>query len=378
MHLFAWVRALDRIVLVLMTTISLALSTSGFPPVWADTWFYQPTNLTSNIPGLALHTDPHLVNPWGIALGPQTPFWVADNAAGVTTLYDGIGEPFPPPAPLVVTIPAATSSVDHGTPTGVVFNPTADFVVTLGTNSGPSRFLFATEDGTISGWNSQVNSAVAIRVVDNSATGAVYKGLALAFTAAGPRLYAANFRAGTIDEFDQNFAPVRVSGAFVDRHAPSGFAPFNVAVINGLLYVAYAQQDEDKKDDVPGVGNGFINEFDLEGHFLRRFAQRGRLNSPWGMTLAPFDFGRFGTALLVGNFGDGHILAFDPDSGSFLGQLNDAKGHPLAIEGLWGLAFGNGNVAGPRNLLFFAAGINDEQDGLFGSIQACDRKQGCL
>jgi uncharacterized protein (TIGR03118 family) len=276
-----------------------------------------------------------------------------------------------------VTIPAATGSVDHGTPTGVVFNPTGAFGVTQGNNSGPSLFIFATEDGTIAGWNSDVNRTTAIRVVDNSATGAVYKGLALASTAAGPRLYAANFRAGTVDVFDQNFAPVHASGAFVDRHAPSGFAPFNVAVINGLLYVTYAQQDADKEDDVPGVGKGFINVFDLEGHFLRRFAQSGRLNSPWGMTLAPDNFGQFSKALLVGNFGDGHILAFNPNTGSFLGQLRDARGQPLAIEGLWGLAFGNGNRGGPTNRLFFAAGINDEEDGLFGSIQACEGRQGC-
>jgi uncharacterized protein (TIGR03118 family) len=318
------------------------------------------------------------VNPWGITLGPSTPFWVSDNEAGVSTLYDGTGQPFPLATPLIVTIPAATGSVEHGTPTGVVFNPTTDFVVKMGNNSGPSRFIFATEDGTIAGWNPQVNPIVAIRVVDNSATGAVYKGLALASPAAGNRLYAANFRAGTVDVFDQNFGPVHIKGAFIDKHAPSGFAPFNVAVINGVLYVTYAQQDEDKEDDVPGVGKGFINVFDLDGHFLRRFARSGRLNSPWGMVLAPSNFGRFSSALLVGNFGDGHILAFDPNTGSFLGQLSDAKGKPLAIEGLWGLAFGNGNTAGPTNPLFFAAGINDEADGLFGSIQACQRNQGCL
>lgn len=377
MSLFSRMWTIGKIVLVI--PVSLALSFSGFSPAWAESWSYQPTNLVSNIPGLATFTDPNLVNPWGITLGPSTPFWVSDNEAGVSTLYAGTGQPFPPAAPLVVTIPTATNSAElHGTPTGVVFNPTTGFVVQQGNNSGPSRFIFATEDGTIAGWNSQVNSTVAIRVVDNSAAGAVYKGLALANTAAGPRLYAANFRAGTIDVFDQAFQPVRVQEAFVDRHAPSRFAPFNVAVINGLLYVTYTQQDEDKEDDVPGVGKGFINVFDLKGHFLRRFAQSGRLNSPWGMTLAPADFGRFSKALLVGNFGDGHILAFDPNTGSFLGQLSDAKGQALAIEGLWGLAFGNGNVAGPTNRLFFTAGINDEADGLFGSIQACERKQGCL
>jgi len=190
---FASMRALDRIVLVLVTTVSLALSLSSLSPVSAASEFYQPTNLLSNIQGLAAHTDPKLVNPWGIALGPQTPFWVSDNGVGAATLYDGTGQPFPPPpaAPRVVTIPAAPNNVEHGTPTGVVFNPTTGFVITQGNNSAPSRFIFATEDGTIVAWNSQVNASTALRVIDNSATGAVYKGLALGITAAGPRLYAA-------------------------------------------------------------------------------------------------------------------------------------------------------------------------------------------
>jgi uncharacterized protein (TIGR03118 family) len=337
--------------------------------------FYQPTFLVSDLPGAA-HTDPLLKNAWGIARGPMTPFWVADNGTGVSTLYDGLGNPFPSPKRLVVTIPAPQAG-ETSAPTGLVFNPTTDFSVTEGSNSGPALFVFATEDGTIAGWNFQVDPNQAVLTVDNSASGAVYKGLALGTSSAGNVLYATNFHAGTVDVFDASFTPISLAGGFVDKHAPSGYAPFGIAIVNGQVMVSFAKQNDEKHDDVAGVGNGFIDVFDLDGHFVSRFAQSGRLNSPWGMTLAPANFGAFSNALLVGNFGDGHISAFSP-SGSFLGLLSDAKGQPLTIDGLWGLVFGNGLANAPTNRLFFTAGPNHEENGLFGSIQACATNRGCL
>jgi len=260
----------------------------------------------------------------------------------------------------------------------MVFNSTPDFVISQSSQSGPSLFIFATEDGTIAGWNSQVDQAHAILAVDRSAEGAVYKGLAIGSTAAGPVLYAANFHAGTIDVFDQHFQAISLAGSFMDPTLPPppsgqpGFAPFGIQNINGQLYVMYALQDAAQHDDVASPGNGFVDVFDLEGHFLQRLASQGPLNSPWGVALAPSDFGLFSQAVLVGNFGDGRINAFDPSTGAFLGQLADAQGTPLTIEGLWALAFGNDQLAGKHNELFFTAGIHEEADGLFGTITAAE------
>jgi uncharacterized protein (TIGR03118 family) len=342
--------------------------------------FYQQTNLVSNLTGMAPFTDTHLRNPWGLSSGPTTPWWVADNGTGVSTLYTGRGRPFPPVAPLVVIIPPPAGSPKRTTaaPTGMVFNSTPDFVISQGSQSGPSLFIFATEDGTIAGWNSQVDQTHAILTVDQSAARAVYKGLAIGNTAAGPVLYAANFYAGTIDVFDQHFQPTSLAGSFTDPNLPPppsgqpGFVPFGIQNINGHLYVTYALQDAAQHDDVAGPGNGFVNVFDLEGHFLQRFASQGPLNSPWGVALAPSDFGPFSEAVLVGNFGDGRINAFDPSTGAFLGPLADHQGSPLTIEGLWALAFGNDQLAGKHNELFFTAGIHEEADGLFGTITAAE------
>lgn len=340
--------------------------------------FYQPTNLVSDIPGLATHTDPNLVNPWGLARSATSPFWVANAGSGTATLYDGTGQPFPVATPLVVTIPPAPGSSEPGSPTGTVFHSGPGFVVGDAGGSGPAAFLFATEDGTIAGWSPQLGDrTLAVQAVDRSATGAIYKGLALGTSAAGEVLYATNFFAGTVEVFDSSFQPIALDGPFVDKHAPGGFGPFGIANLNGQILVTFAQQDDEHEDDVPGVGKGFVDVFDTDGHFVRRFAQSGRLNSPWGLTLAPSDFGKFGNALLVGNFGDGHFLAFDPATGKFLGQLSDRRGKPLAIPGLWGIAFGNDASAGPSNRLFFTAGIDDEEHGLFGSVQACPTRGDC-
>src|SRR5438105_1280637 len=289
---------------------------------------FTQTNLVSDIPGMARTTDPNLVNPWGMTVGTNSGLWVSDNGAGVATTYDGTGQPIPSGSPLVVTIPAPGGGTSA--PTGVATNATSGFVISSGGKSAPSTELFATEDGTLAGWNSTVDPTHAVLAVDNSASGAVYKGLAEGFNAAGAFLYATNFHAGTVDVFDSNFRPVHTSGGFKDPKIPAGFAPFGISAINSHLYVTYAKQNADKKDDVGGAGNGFIDIFDTTGHLLERFTSHGQLNSPWGMAWAPFEgFGNFNNALFVGNFGDGAVNAFDFDSGEFLGAVTDPSGKPI-------------------------------------------------
>jgi uncharacterized protein (TIGR03118 family) len=333
---------------------------------------FLKTNLVSDTPGLAQVTDPNLVNPWGLALNP-TPgfFWVADNGTGVSTVYDGNGQPVPTGSPLIVTIPPPNGS-PAGTiaaPTGIVFNSGSGFVVGKNGVFGPAQFLFATEDGTISGWNSTVDPTHAILAVDKSTT-SVYKGLALGTNVTGTFLYASNFRTGKIDVFDQNFAPATLSGSFLDPNIPAGFAPFNIKNLGGQLFVTYAKQDAVMHDDVAGVGNGFVDVYDTNGNLLQRLASGGLLNSPWGETLAPASFGAFSNDLLVGNFGDGHINAFNPTTGAFLGQLHDNTGNTVTIDGLWAITFGNGAGMADANTLYFAAGIDHEEHGLFGKLQA--------
>jgi len=339
--------------------LAAALTLAASLPATAAQSFYVQTNLVSDIPGLAGSTDPDLVNPWGLTRSATSPWWVSDNGTGKSTLYTASGGK----VPLTVTIPPTGSA-----PTGVVFNGGSGFVVVSGAASGPSRFIFATENGTIAGWSPAVNPTKAIQAVDNSAS-AVYKGLAIATSGGATFLYATNFKASSVDVFDSTFHPATLAGTFSDPDIKAGFAPFGIANLNGNLYVTYAKRDETGHDDVAGPANGFVDVFDTSGHLLRRAATRGRLNSPWGVALAPANFGRFSGDLLVGNFGDGRINAFDPATGAFLGQLQNPAGHPIDINGLWGLAFGNGGLAGDATTLFFAAGLNDEADGLFGSIQ---------
>jgi uncharacterized protein (TIGR03118 family) len=323
---------------------------------------YRQHNLISDIPGVAEHTDPNLVNPWGIADGPTTPFWIADNHTGVSTVYDGNGFE----TRTAVTVPPAAGGTPPAAPTGIVFNATTDFVV--GPNQ-PAHYVFATEDGTISGWNT---GAAAVLKVDQSASGAVYKGLALASSGGKNYLYATDFHAGRVDVFDAGFKPVTLAGSFADPTVPAGFAPFNIQNIGGQLYVTYALQDADAHDDVSGRGNGYVNVFDPNGALLRQFASRGPLNSPWGVVMAPPGFGGYDGALLIGNFGDGRINAFNPATGGFLGDLHDPCGTPISIDGLWGLIFGNGGQGGDTHTLYFTAGIpyngNVEDHGLFGRI----------
>lgn len=329
---------------------------------------YLQRNLVSDIPAIpAEHHDPQLVNSWGVAFNPFGFAWVANNGTGVATLYDGDGNK----QSLVVTIPSATAGTT-GTPTGIAFYGGSEFVVTQGKASGPARFLFASEDGVISAWAPNVDATNAIRV--GGGDGSVYKGIAVSATGNGARLYATDFHNAKVDVFDGAFHPVLMSGAFTDHAIPKGYAPFGIQNINGDIYVSYAKQDEARHDDVKGAGFGYVDVFDPEGRLVRRLVQRGDLNAPWGMALAPASFGHFGNRLLVGNFGDGKINAYDVDSGESKGQLQGADRKPIRIDGLWGIAFGNGLQGQPTNTLFFASGPNGENDGLYGRLDA-ERKR---
>jgi uncharacterized protein (TIGR03118 family) len=349
--------------------------------------FYQQTNLVSDIAGVALFTDPNLVNAWGLSHPPTGPWWISDNGTGFSTLYNGNGRGFPVGSPLVVTIapPGGSPAGTTAAPTGNIFNPVNstnpdDFVVKEGKASGPSIFMFATEDGTISGWNPGVDLTNTILGVDRSTVsqggfvGAVYKGLAFGQSGGNDFIYATNFRFGQVEMFNSNF---QLKGSFTDSQLANTcplpnqcFAPFGIQNIGGNLYVSFALQDAAHHDDAHGPSRGFVDVFDTNGNLIKRLISRGTLNSPWGLALAPANFGQFSNDLLVGNFGNGRINAFDPNTGALLGQLRNQKGLIISINGLWGLAFGNGKTAGPTNSLFFTAGINDEANGLFGKIES--------
>jgi uncharacterized protein (TIGR03118 family) len=328
---------------------------------------FTQTNLVSNTAGPAPIVDPNLVNAWGLAQTADGPWWVANDGSGVSTAYDGTGTP--DPAVITIPPPAGSAPGTMSMPTGIAANPSSGFVITAGDRSAPATFVFATEDGTIAGWAPAVDAATAVIAIDNSATNAVYTGVAFGTEPmAGTSLFATNFNAGTVEVFDPSFSPV-TSGGFVDRNLPAGYAPFGIQNIAGNLYVTYAKQDAHKQNPVTGGGNGYVDVFDVGGNFIRRFSSQGQLNAPWGLTQAPASFGRFGGGILIANFGDGHINAFDPVSGTFLGQLNRPNGSPVRIVGLRGLGFGNGGGAGSVDTLYFTAGPNDQTGGLFGMIE---------
>jgi uncharacterized protein (TIGR03118 family) len=326
---------------------------------------FKVTNLVSDQPGEATTLDPNLVNAWGLAAGPTTPWWVNAADADVSVLYDANGNIIP----LVVNVP--------GGPTGLVFNGGPNFVVSHRGASGPSVFIFATEGGTIRGWNPLVPppapSTQSFVLANRSRVDALYKGLAIASTTDGDFIYAADFHNARVDVFDGNLHRVKDPNDFVDPHLPDGFAPFGIQNIDGTIFVAYALQDEEAEEDVTGPGLGFVDMFDTNGAFLGRVASRGALNAPWGLALAPEGFGAFGGDLLVGNFGDGAINAYEQlPNGTFVhrGKLRQTGGQAIAIDGLWAIAFGNGAVAGPTDTLFFTAGPDEETHGLFGKIEA--------
>jgi uncharacterized protein (TIGR03118 family) len=315
--------------------------------------YYKQTNLVSDVKGKAKFTDPNLVNPWGLSRSNGSPWWVSDNGTGVSTLYEGDGTA----ASLVVTIPASSPAAS-GTPTGQVFNSTGQFEV----GASPAVFIFDSEDGTISGWNGASGTSASIQV---NSVDAVYKGLAIGSVGSVNYLYATNFRSGKIDMFNSNFELV---SQIVDTKIPSGYAPFGIQSIGGMLYVTYAKQDSNKHDAVPGRGHGFVDVFNTDGAFIKRLAARGVLNSPWGLALAPRGFGRFSKDLLVGNLGDGRVSAFNAVTGKYLGQLQGKNGHAKSIPGLRGLAFGNDGKAGNSKALYFTAGPDHKSHGLFGTL----------
>lgn len=325
---------------------TLSVTTLAVMPARAQ---YVQTNLSSNIPGRAANTDPQMQNPWGISFGPTSPFWVSDNGTGVSTLYNGLGVK----QGLVVTIPG-------GVPTGQVFNSSAPG------NFNGDAFIFAGEDGSISGWRGALGTNAELLVSPNP--DAAYKGLAIGSTGGSEYIYATNFKAGTVDVFKGNSSAPNLSGHFTDPNLPAGYAPFGIQNVNGNIVVTYAIRNPLTGDDVAGPGNGIVDVYDLNGNLQRRLISDGALNSPWGLALAPNSFGPLGGTLLVGNFGDGTINGYDFFTGAMRGTIMDLAGAPLVNDGLWALDFGNGNATFDPNSLYLTAGLNDEADGLFARI----------
>ena len=323
---------------------------------------FAVTALVSDGAVPAAHTDANLKNPWGVAFNPKGFVWVADNGTNVATLYDGNGVP----QSLVVTIPDGKNG--SASPTGIVFNGTQSFMVAQGGKSGIAAFIFAGEGGTITAWAPAVGPTNAFVMYDDGTGGAVYKGLALATMNNNNFLYATDFHNNKIDVFNSAFVKVAMPGAFTDPAIPAGFAPFGIQAIGANLFVTYAKQDAARHDDVAGAGLGMVDVFDTAGNLKQRFATGGALNAPWGIAQAPGNFGSMSGAILIGNFGDGTINAFNASSGQSMGPLNASNGSAIVQHGVWGLAFGNDLSNQPSNTLFFAAGPNDEADGVYGRI----------
>jgi uncharacterized protein (TIGR03118 family) len=319
-------------------------------------------NLVADTPGKASITDPHLVNAWGLAAGPSTPLWVSDNGTSLSTLYQGATSPGTP----VMKVPLDVQIPGGGAPTGVVFNPTKAFLLHGAGKSGPAAFIFAGENGDLSAWSRTGDVAKAVLVAHTA--NAVYKGLTM--VTVGPRLFllAANFHRNRIDVFDRSFTRVDRRHAFASVGIPHGYAPFDVATLNGLVYVTYAQQDAKAHDDVPGPGHGFVNVFAQNGRFLGSLLRGGVLDSPWGLAIAPQGFGHFAGKLLVGNFGDGHIHVVDQRNGRVLATLQTRRHQPVEIDGLWGLLPGNGTAGGTSDV-WFSAGPGGESHGLLGILR---------
>ena len=343
---------------------TLAIACAAVPAAYADGATYTRHNLVSDGYVPADHVDPNLVNAWGIAFNPTGPVWVANNGTGTSTIYDGSGKA----VPLVVKIPTPTGP-SGGNPSGMVYNGSADFVISEGMKSAPARFIFVTEGGVVAGWSPDVDLTHAVVAV--RAGGAIYKGVAIGACGQGGRIFATDFFHGRVDVYDGAFKRVTLApDEFVDPDIPQGFAPFGIQNINGDIYVSYAKQDAAREDDVRGPGLGYVDVYTPTGHLIHRVASRGALNAPWGMALAPAGFGRAGSTLLVGNFGNGLINAFEPVSRMPLGSLRNANGQPIHFDGLWGLAFGNGYAGQPVDTLYFTAGPDGEAHGLYGRVEA--------
>lgn len=359
-------RSVARLGASLSTAVALATvagceaagDTNLFVTPITNTTFVQ-TNLVADISSFDPVTiDPKLVNAWGLVFNPDGALWVANNGTGTSTFYTQAGAKLQP----TISIPSAVSG-EVGVPTGMIYNRSADFVLP-GASSGPTlgaaALIFAGEDGTISAWNSSSGSS-AILMADRSADGAVYKGIAMGLNGDAMFLYLTNFKQNRIDVFDASFSFVT---SFTDATIPAGYAPFGIRAIDNRLWVTYAKQKApDNEDDDPGVGNGFVDIFTPAGDLVRRFASHGSLNSPWGIAVAPAGFGKFGGDILIGNFGDGTIGAYDRTSGALVEVLRAPGGAPVSIPGLWGLDF-----APSSTTLFFSAGPNDESHGLVGTL----------
>ncbi len=375
--------------------LTLAITCLGSHAAAQVTQHYKQTNLTSNLASLAPTMDANLVNAWGLARSSTSPWWVADNGTGLSTLYNATGVK----QGLVVTIPPGSTQATTGTPTGTVYNGNGTaFLLAPGK---AAVFLFVTEDGTISGWNPGVSANQAVIMV-NHKDASVFKGVTIATiqTESGPQtyLYAADFRQGKVEVFDTNFKPVQMRGDrddddwassdhdrgndrgggfnFDDPRLPRGYAPFNVQNIGGSIYVSFAKQDSARHDEVQGAGMGFVDVFSPRGKLQARLQPGPWFNAPWGLALGSSDFGAYSHDVLVGQFGSGEILAFDPVTGKFKGKLNGIDNNPVHIDGLWAIAFGNGANAGPATSLYFTAGPDGETNGLFGTLTAVENIQG--
>jgi uncharacterized protein (TIGR03118 family) len=348
------------LVIAAAATVAASLAAAANGRGAADIYAVQPlVSDTSATPAAA--NDGSLVNSWGLTAGPTTPWWAANNGTNTSTLYSGTGAK----VPLTVTV--------AGSPTGTVFNAnSADFVVSQNGQSGAARFLFSTEGGTILGWTPSVNPTAAVVGVDRSSSNAIYKGLAVT----NDRLYATDFHNGRVDVFDSSFKPVTTTGGFKDPSVAKGFAPFGIQALGGNLFVTYAKQDSAAKDDQALPGQGYVDEFTPDGQLVASVVNSQKKNAPlnaaWGLALAPAGFGVFENDLLVGNFGNGRISAYTQRGSKWVykGQLRLADGTPIVVDGLWGIAFGNGAAAGPASTLFFLSGPSDEKHGLFGAITA--------
>jgi len=297
--------------------------------------------------------DPNLVNPWGLAFNPSGPIWIANNGTGTSTIYNAQGQP----QALVVTIPPPTGGTPPSAPTGLVFNVTSAFM--------GDKFIFSSEDGTIAGW--QTGTAATTRA-ENATAHSVYKGLALGLRNNVARLYATDFHNGKVDVYDMSYNKITTSGGFADATIPTGFAPFGIHAEGAAIFVTYAKQDADAKDDVKGAGNGYVNAFDFDGVLTRRLISQGALNSPWAIALAPSDFGNLSHDIIIGNFGDGRVNAYDASTGAFQATAITSGNVPLVIPGLWSLVFGNDTAGAAHNQLFFTAGPGDEMHGVFGRL----------
>jgi uncharacterized protein (TIGR03118 family) len=345
----------------MLALMTIGAGTSGARP--DKLMGYSVTRLVSDQKGVAMSRDKDLVNAWGLVAGPSTPWWVANNGSQTSTLYGGDGSKVP------LTVKVA------GDPTGTVFNGSTDFPVKHGGATGSSVFLFSTESGTILGWNPTVppgpTSTKAFVIINRTNVDAEYKGLAIGSTASGNFLYATDFHNGRVDVFNGKLKRVHSKGMFVDPGIPMSYAPFGIQNIGGNIFVTYAKVGP-TGDDVAGHGHGFVDEFDAMGNFMGRVASRGALNSPWGLAMAPANFGPASGDLLVGNFGNGKVNAYRWSGGawSYAGKLRMGNGNVVKIDGLWAIEFGNGAAAGPTNSLYFTAGPDEESHGLFGTITA--------